>query len=153
VVYYRIGIGKEHFMDYTAIILLAAKKIGIAGSLLLAICTHETGLKNNMVHIDGGSPSYGVCQVKIGTAKMMNYEVTGKDLMNPEVNAVVAASYLKYQIDRYNGNLCKATASFNSGRYNPSDKAPGHPRNLKYLRSVQKLLDPSLRPQLQRCEL
>lgn len=139
-------------MDYTTIILLAAKKIAVSGALLLAICTHETGLKNTMVHHDGGSPSYGICQVKKDTAKMMGYNVNGNDLMKPEVNAKVAASYLKYQLDRYDNNMCMATASYNAGRYNPSSKMIGHPRNLKYIRSVQKLLGPEIKHKLQRCE-
>lgn len=139
-------------MDYTAVILLAAKKIGISGYLLLAICTHETGLQNKIVHHDGGSPSYGVCQVKKGTAEMMGYNVSEKDLMNPEVNAEIAGAYLKYQINRYQGNICKGTASYNSGKYNPSMKAIGQPRNLKYNRSVQKLLGPDMKHKLQRCE-
>ncbi len=139
-------------MDYTTMIMIVAKKIGISGSLLLAICTNETGLNNVMVHHDGGSTSYGICQVKVGTAKMMGYEVSGEDLMKPEVNAEIAAVYLKYQIDRYDGNICKGTAGYNAGRYNPSDIAPGHPRNLKYLRRVQKLVDFSFKHKLQRCE-
>jgi soluble lytic murein transglycosylase-like protein len=139
-------------MDFTTIILLAAKKIGVSGYLLLAICTHETGLTNKVVQHDGGTPTFGVCQVKLGTAKMVGYDIKGDDLMNPEVNAEVAGAYLKYQIDRYDGNICKATASYNAGRYNPSMKAIGNPRNLKYLRSVQKLLGPDMRHKLQKCE-
>lgn len=139
-------------MDYTSIIFLAAKKIGVSGALLLAICTNETGLNNNVHYNDGKSHSFGICQVKQPTAKMMGYEITSDDLMNPEVNAEVAASYLKYQVERYNGNICKGTAAYNSGSYNPSDKSIGHPRNLKYIRKVQKLLSPDLRYKLQRCE-
>lgn len=139
-------------LDMTTIILLAAKKIGISGALLLSICTHETGLKNLVSPNDGGSHSYGVCQVKLGTAHFLGYDIKANELMNPEINAEIAGAYLKYQFDRYNGNICKSVSAYNSGRYNPSPKAPGHPRNLKYLRSVQKLVGPDLKPKLQRCE-
>lgn len=119
--------------------MLAAKKIGISGALLLAICTNETGLKNMVSPNDGGSHSYGVCQVKKATAKMMGYEVTGNDLMRPEVNAEVAAHYLKYQIDRYDNDLMKSIGAYNAGRYHESKIVPGKPRNLKYVKRVLKI--------------
>ena len=56
------------------IILAAAKSISVPGALLLAICTHESGLKNVTVQQDGGSPSYGVCMVKDGTARMVGFK-------------------------------------------------------------------------------
>lgn len=127
-------------MDYAAIILLAAKKIGVSGALLLAICTHETGLRNVTVQQDGGSASYGICQVKKDTAKMLGYKVKGKDLMNPAVNAEVAASYLRFQLNRYNNNMCRGVAAYNSGRFNAYSKVSYWPRNLKYVKRIQKLL-------------
>lgn len=135
-----------------SIILTVAKTVGVPAYLLLAICTYESGLQNKVVHHDGGSASYGVCMVKKGTADMMGFKVTLSDLMDPEINATIAATYLKYQLDRYDNNICKATAGYNSGTYHPSSKAPGYPRNLKYLRKVQKLVDLPLKHKLQRCE-
>ncbi|NJO48238.1 MAG: lytic transglycosylase domain-containing protein [Leptolyngbyaceae cyanobacterium RM2_2_4] len=135
-------------MSYVSIILLAAKKAGISGSLLLAICTHESGLKNVLVPHDGGSPTYGICQVKYDTAKMMGFTGEAKDLMTPEVNTKWAAEYLKYQKSRYDGDWMKSTAAYNSGTYNESKKVPGCPRNLKYIRFVQKKLEDSLKHRL-----
>lgn len=135
-------------MTYTAIILAAAKAAKVSGSLLLAICMHESNLKNVEVPHDGGSPSYGICQVKLGTAQMLGYEGTGKGLMDPATNAKWAAAYVKYQKERYDGDWCKAVAAYNAGTYNESKVLPGYPRNLKYVRRVQKKLEEDLQDKL-----
>lgn len=135
-------------MSFAAIIIAAAKKIGMSGSLLLAICTHESGLKNVLVPHDGGSPSYGICQIKYETAKMVGFTGQAKELMDPKTNAKWAAAYLKYQKERYDGNWMKSAAAYNSGTYNESKKIPGCPRNLKYIRRVQKNLDEKLQDRL-----
>jgi soluble lytic murein transglycosylase-like protein len=126
-------------MSIASIILAAAKATGIPGVLLLAICTHESKLNNVVVQDDNGSPSYGVCQIKEETAKMVGF-TDSEDLMQPKTNAKYAALYLKKQLDRYDGNWCKATAAYNAGSYNPS-VIPGKPRNLKYIKSITLLLD------------
>lgn len=131
-------------MTFEAIILAAAKAAKVSGALLLAICTHESGLNNVAVPHDGGSTSYGICQVKYDTAKQMGFFGKEKDLMIPKVNAKWAAAYLKYQESRYDGNWCKITAAYNAGSYNESKKKPGCPKNLKYVKRVQEKLDDSL---------
>lgn len=136
-------------MTYTAIILAAAAKVKVSGALLLAICTYETNLTNMTVYHDGGSPSYGICQVKYGTAKMLGFKGKAEDLINPKINAKWAARYLKYQVDRYGeSDWCKLAAAYNAGTYTESKKVPGKPRNLKYVRRVQKKLEILLQPKL-----
>lgn len=135
-------------MDYATIILMVAKKVSVSGSLLLAICSHESNLKNVMVPHDGGSPTYGICQVKLGTAEMMGYKGDAKGLMDPETNALYAATYLKYQKDRYASDWCMAVAAYNAGTYNESKIVPGKPRNLKYVRKVQTKLEEDLQHRL-----
>ena len=135
-------------MSYISMIVLAAKKAKVSGALLLAICTHESGLTNTLVPHDGGSPTYGVCQVKYDTAKMLGFTGKPKDLMTPEINIKWAAQYLKYQHERYDGDWCKTVAAYNAGTYNESKKAPGKPRNLKYVRNVQRKLAESLQDKL-----
>jgi hypothetical protein len=136
-------------MTFETIILMAAKKAAVSGALLLAICTHESGLKNITVPHDGGSPSYGICQIKFETAKMVGFTGQEKDLMKPEVNAKWAAEYLKFQKERYGGEWLKAVAAYNSGTYNPSSKVPGCPRNLQYVKNVQRKLAEDLQQKLQ----
>jgi hypothetical protein len=126
-------------MDFTQILITAAKSVKISSVILVAVCTHETGLNNVVVPHDGGSASIGICQVKYETAHMLGYEGNPKGLLNPKINARYAALYLKYQYDRYN-NWCKTIAAFNAGRFNESRREPGHPRNLKYVLNVRKKL-------------
>lgn len=128
-------------MTFSSIILYAAKSVGVSGSLLLAICTFESKLVNTISPHDNGSPSYGICQIKESTARMLGFNGQREDLMNPSINAKYAALYLKKQLERYDGDLCMATAAYNAGTYNPSKIVPGKPKNLKYVKGVTLHLD------------
>lgn len=127
-------------MHFPTIILAIAKSVGVSGSLLLAICTHESNLRNILVPHDGGSPSYGLCQIKYDTAKELGMK-DGEDLMNPNTNILYAAKYLKKQLERYDGDLCKSVAAYNTGTYLPSTVSPGKPKNLKYINKIILHLD------------
>jgi soluble lytic murein transglycosylase-like protein len=135
-------------MTYTAIILAAAKAAKVSGALLLAICTQETNLTNVTVYHDGDSPSYGICQVKYGTAQMLGFQGRAQDLINPITNAKWAARYVKYQSDRYGDNWCKIAAAYNAGRFKEHKLLRGYPRNLKYVRLVQKRIDEDFKDRL-----
>jgi soluble lytic murein transglycosylase-like protein len=136
-------------MIVTKLILSIAKSVGVPGSLLLAICTHESNLDSTVIVHDNGSPSYGLCQIKFDTAKSLGFTGDAKELMIPKVNVKYSALYLKMQLDRYGWNWCRATASYNSGTYNPS-KFPNIPRNIKYVNHIINLLDEAHKPLL-RC--
>jgi len=128
-----------------SVILSAAKAANVSGTLLLAICTTESHLKNVKVPHDGGSPSYGICQVKYETAKMLGFKGKPDDLMIPKINAKYAAKYIAYQKNRYGTkNWCIISSAYNAGSYNESKKLPGHPMNMRYVKKVQKHLDPLL---------
>lgn len=127
-------------MNYVTIIAMAAKKVGISASLLVAICTQESGLKNINNENDKGSPSIGLCQIKEGSAKLLGFKGTKQDLQKPEINAKYAAIYLKKQLDRYNNDACMAVAAYNSGSFFESKKKPGYPKNFRYVQSVKKLI-------------
>jgi len=99
-----------------AAIVLAAKKAGLTPWFLLAICSAETDLRNVINPNDPELPSYGVCQLKLGTARMFDKAATACSLMDPEVNAALAAQYLRKQYRRYPGNLSCAIAAYNAGR-------------------------------------
>ncbi len=135
-------------MDYVKSITTAAKLIKISSHLLLAICTHESGLKNISNFNDKGSPSIGVCQVKKNTAISMGFSGSTMELMDPRLNALIAAHYLKYQEDRYHGDWIKMVASYNSGTYHESESMPGCPRNLKYIKAVRSHLPEELKENL-----
>ncbi len=124
-------------MDYIEdAIKTAALKVNVPHDLLRAICRAESNLKPDaFVFNDGGDQnhSFGMCQVLHETAKTIIDVSPGCaqdfrdpalvksaktcNLFGPKTNALVAATYLKAQIERYKGDLVKATASYNSGSY------------------------------------
>ena len=140
-------------MNYTEIILAAAKSAKVSGSLLLAICSYEShDFQWTFVQYDHGSPSVGICMVKEETAKMLGFTGNLMDLMDSKVNAKYAAKYLKFQEERYGSkDWCKLVSSYNAGTYKESKKQPGKPTNLVYVRRVQKKLDKNLQHRLS-CE-
>lgn len=87
-----------------------------------AICWVETNHRNVINPKDGGSPSYGLCQIKLETANWIHYkhklgneDLTEADLMKPEVNIFYAGLYFKYQWDKYKDLKC-AISAYNAGR-------------------------------------
>jgi hypothetical protein len=136
-----------------------AKIVGISPQLLIAICMTETNLRNIDTPNDGITTSYGVCQVKLETAQFMGkvykkphlVAFTSEDMRDLKKNIKVAALYVKYQIERYDGDLCRAVAAYNAGRFKESTKYPGKPFNWKYVEKVQSKVndDPVLESSLE----
>lgn len=88
---------------------------GIPEGLLESICYKESNLNVKAINLfDGKTHSYGVCQVKLETAKFMGFKGDGKALQDPETNITYAAKYLKYQHRRY-GSWIKAIGAYNRG--------------------------------------
>lgn len=140
-------------MDYNvvvSIIVKAAKTAKVSSALLLAICSHESNnFKMNYSHNDHGSPSYGICQLKEASARQLGFIGKKEELMNPRINARYAAAYLKYEQNRYGENdWVKLVSSYNSGSYMESKVVPGCPKNLRYVKKVQKFLDVENRSRL-----
>ncbi len=77
--------------------------LGIYAHYLVAICTVESSLINSTRWHDGGSPSYGLCQVKARTANWVtgNTKLNFLSLINPVSNAYHASRYLEYLFKRY----------------------------------------------------
>jgi hypothetical protein len=94
--------------------MLAADTVGISAGLLYSVCHTETRIRNVISKHDGGSPSYGYCQVKLGTAKQFLPDMTAKKLMEPYYNFLAAATYLKHQATRFGSN--RAISAYNAGR-------------------------------------
>lgn len=128
-------------MTYETIVLAAAKVAKVSGTILLAICTQESGLQNITTPNDGDSPSIGICQVKYETAKMLGFTGQASGLENPKTNAKWAAEYLKYQYERYGHNWHKTISAYNAGRYQESSVVRGCAKNRKYVDAVRKYLN------------
>lgn len=103
-------------MELIALLTLAASQAGVPPALLLSVCYTESNFRNVVSPHDGKSASYGICQVKAATARMVKVNLTDTAyLMEEKVNAKVAAKYLKYQLSRYDGNWDCAVAAYNRG--------------------------------------
>jgi len=128
-------------MDVISTILAAAKAVGVNGTLLLAICSHESNdFKVNYVAQDRGSPSYGSCQLKVGTAALFGFKGNPNQLNELKTNAKYAALYLRRHQEHYGEDWIKLTAAYNAGSFFPSKKNPRCPKNMGYVKLVQKKL-------------
>lgn len=83
---------------------------------VVSICWIESNHRNVINEDDGGSPSYGQCQVKLNTAKMFKKDITIKELMEPYINFTMATKYYMWQLKRYNNNVDCAISAYNAGR-------------------------------------
>lgn len=105
--------------------------------LLSALCWVESNHKTAAINqYDGDSPSYGVCQIKLETAKSMGFRGDSKALMKPEINIKWSAKYLKRQMTRYDNDPRKAVAAYNAGTHRVNKY--GKTRNVKYVNKVFK---------------
>jgi hypothetical protein len=130
-------------MDLITIVSTAAISAGVPPALLLSICFQESGLTNKTSVVDGSSASYGVCQVKLNTARMFNKSAHPSHLFSPERNARYAALYLAYQLKRYRYNTRCAVIAYNRGSAKSGCEFDSNIDNLhtKYSKDVFKHLE------------
>lgn len=119
-------------------VMWAADKVEVPRELLLAVCWGESNFRQNSTHVDGSTPSYGICQIKLSSArdmdKLYNHKIkaTEKRLENNKLNAFYAAKFLRYQLFRYDGDWELAVDAYNKGS-SPS-------KNSKYVKRFNKNL-------------
>jgi len=107
----------------TAVILALLSSVSleynIPEGLLASICYKESTFNVQAINrFDGGKThSYGICQVKLETAKFMGFKGNRKALQDPETNITYAAKYLRYQYRRYR-SWVKAIGAYNRGSVN-----------------------------------
>lgn len=112
---------KDHHKDAIHAIKMAASIAKVPEKLLMSICWHESNFrKTGVTHMDGGSLSYGICQIKMDTAKAMArlYKYSRPShsfLENTSGNALFAALYLKHQLYLYDNNWRLAADAYNKG--------------------------------------
>lgn len=114
---------------------LAAETVGIPASLLIAICSVESDFRDVVNKHDGGSPSIGICQIKLDTARLVGFEGTEEQLLRDRlINILYAAKYIKRQLNRYKGDYCSAISAYNTGtrRY----LTDGRFNNMRYVTKV-----------------
>ena len=111
------------------IFTIIAKTVGTSALLLMAICWQESHHKQLINNTDKNGPSYGICQIKLNTAKSIVPSITKKELMQNEMNIYIAAKYIKKHLDIYKDEK-KAISRYNGGFKN------GRIINSKYVNSV-----------------
>jgi soluble lytic murein transglycosylase-like protein len=97
------------------ILAAAAMAAQVPVALLQGLCWNESKFQNGITPEDGQSPSYGICQLKLRTAREMEPGVTPAQLLNPWVNARIAAKYLHRQLKRYRGDIPCGLTGYNRG--------------------------------------
>ncbi|NIO44455.1 MAG: transglycosylase SLT domain-containing protein [Candidatus Aenigmarchaeota archaeon] len=103
-------------MSIPQIIAIITLTLGIQPpNLLKSICYTESHFRNVINKDDGGSPSYGICQIKLETARMYDKNITAKDLMYPRINIWFAGLYLRDLLKKYDNNIRLGIAAYNAG--------------------------------------
>lgn len=110
---------------------LIATKIGVSAQLLISVCSVETGLVNKNNFEDRVEASLGVCQVQLTTARRFGKHYDMLALQQPRTNILVAAKYLKWQLNRY-GSEYMAISSYNAGSFTT--------KNQRYVDNVYKIM-------------
>lgn len=125
--------------DVVKIIRNSAKAYNIKPDVLLGICWVESNHIINVINRNDPSGAYGVCQVLKSTAEdIVGQSLSAYTLLDPTVNSLLAAKYLRMKLDRYNNDVIKAIAAYNAGsaRY----KKNGDLINIKYVNKVLKAI-------------
>lgn len=115
--------------------LATSQNFNLPPGLLSAICWVESHHNSAAINAhDGGSASHGICQIKLETAALLGFKGTEEELTRPKTNIHYAGKYIKWQLDRYQGNIPKAVAAYNAGTYR--ENSQGQIMNRKYVGKV-----------------
>lgn len=101
-----------------SVFLLASMNNGLPAHLLDAVCGVESNHSTSPTLIrynDGKGASYGICQIKVTTARQVGFRGRPRDLMDPKVNIEYAARYLAFQLKRYGNDYAKSVTAYNQG--------------------------------------
>jgi len=112
-------------------LISAAKAYNVPPRLLYGIARAESNLNPEAINKhDKGSPSYGLCQLKLSTARFLGFKGKVADLKDPYINSFFAAKYLRYTYLMNHKSWERAISSFNAGHYTSKNK--------KYVKNVLK---------------
>jgi soluble lytic murein transglycosylase-like protein len=95
----------EHYRD---LIDRAAEHYGVDARLIRSVMLHESGGRNEVRSSKGAK---GLMQLMDPTARDMGVQ----DVYDPAQNIMGGTRYLRYLLDRHDGNLELALASYNAG--------------------------------------
>jgi soluble lytic murein transglycosylase-like protein len=121
---------------YDDIINKWATFYGIPAALVKAVVRQESTFNASANNPE--DPSWGLMGVMSGTAdfvgRLFGFKPASHWQDTADANVQIGAGYLKYQLDRYNGNVPNAVAAYNSGTV--KTKKDGSYINQKYVDDV-----------------
>jgi soluble lytic murein transglycosylase-like protein len=98
----------DNFTSYHRIISSNSKRYKVDSSLVFAVIKVESNWNPKAVSKKGAK---GLMQLMPSTAKDMNV----RDIFDPEENIIGGIRYLRYLLDKFNGDISLALAAYNSG--------------------------------------
>jgi len=134
------GIGEFYSFLFRA----EGRKLGVDPRILASICYVESKWNPRALNkVDGKTSSYGLCQIKLETARSVGFKGSSKDLFKASVNIHFAGLYYKAKLLKYRGNEFCAIAAYNAGacRYAFSGKILNNKYVKKVTKSFEKMLD------------
>ena len=116
-----LPINEDFLKDLKETIFDVSEEVGIDPLLLIAVIEVESDFRN----IVGMSGEMGMMQIKKETAKMVAEKFDLKEpeegweelIWNYKENIRFGAYYLKYLLDKFNGNLRRALEAYNGGKW------------------------------------
>lgn len=117
---------------YAAQVEAAAERHGLDPNLLFAVMRVESIYQKDIVSYAG---AIGLCQIMPRTGQLIanargRHDYTSADLLDPETNLDFAAWYLRSLIERFDGHVPLAIASYNGGPHNVRRWLEDHPRDM-----------------------
>ncbi|MEM9067996.1 MAG: lytic transglycosylase domain-containing protein, partial [Myxococcota bacterium] len=117
---------------YAAQVEAAASRHGLDPNLLFAIMRVESVYQKEIVSYAG---AIGLCQIMPRTGQLIanslhRSDYTAADLLDPETNLEFAAWYLRSLIERFDGRVPLAIASYNGGPHNVRQWMASQPEDM-----------------------
>jgi soluble lytic murein transglycosylase-like protein len=125
-------------VDLAPLFDAAARDHGVPADLLKALAWVESGWQNDKVSPAGAR---GIGQLMPATVDLVNTSLmpgAGLDPAVPEQNIRLAARFLRYLLDRGNGDEGRALAAYHQGWRSVAETGP-KPTSVAYVRAVQAL--------------
>lgn len=117
------------------IITDAARAYDVDPNLVAAVAFHESRFNPRGVSPIGAT---GLMQLMPSTARALGV----RDAFDPRDNVFGGTKYLKKQLDRFNGDVDSALASYNAGYQNVKKNGPGVAA--QYVSTIRSLYDAAL---------
>lgn len=104
-------------MKYKTLYNQVGQEISIDPYLLYAIALTLTQERQDAFICHHGRCKYGLMLMSLPSARLIGFRGDSDELLQPEVNITVAATYLRYLLQQYNYDLKKGLVAYLRGRY------------------------------------